>query len=311
VDSVTGLLGAPRAQGAFLLRCVLDPPWSLLVQDRAPLTVLSVVRGQGVVVPAGGAAIELTEGDVCILRGPDAYLVADSPLTAPQAVIHPGQRCTAADGTPLTDLAGLGVRTWGTSTGGSTVLLTGTYQMQSAVSRRLLSVLPPAVVVRRDDWGNPIVGYLAEEVSRDGPGQEAVLDRLLDVLLIAALRSWLARPEAGAPGWYAAHADPVVGPALQLMHHRPEQPWTVGALAAEVGVSRAAFARRFQELVGEPPMTFLTSWRLSLAADLLREPDATVAAVARKVGYGSGFALSTAFKRVTGTTPVQHRAQVT
>jgi AraC-like DNA-binding protein len=100
----------------------------------------------------------------------------------------------------------------------------------------------------------------------------------------------------------------VVGRALRMLHNNPAHPWTVAALAAETAVSRAALARRFTELVGEPPMTYLTSWRLALAADLLREPDATIGAVARRVGYGSPFALSTAFKRERGVSPKQHRA---
>jgi AraC-like DNA-binding protein len=110
------------------------------------------------------------------------------------------------------------------------------------------------------------------------------------------------------PGWYRAHGDPVVGPALRLMQAEPACPWTVASLAGEIGVSRAALARRFHDLVGEPPMTFLTSWRLALAADLLLEPGATVGSVAEHVGYGSAFALSTAFKRVRGISPAQHRA---
>jgi AraC-like DNA-binding protein len=100
----------------------------------------------------------------------------------------------------------------------------------------------------------------------------------------------------------------VVGPALRLLHHRPAHPWTVASLAVATGVSRAALARRFTELVGEPPMSFLAGWRLTLAADLLREPGATVGSVARQVGYGSPFALSAAFKRVRGISPQQHRA---
>ena len=115
-------------------------------------------------------------------------------------------------------------------------------------------------------------------------------------------------PPGAAPGWYRAHGDPVVGPALRLLHHEPARPWSVESLARETGVSRAALARRFAELVGEPPMSFLTGWRLALAADLLRDPDATLAAVARQVGYGSPYALSTAFKRVRGVSPREHRA---
>jgi AraC-like DNA-binding protein len=95
-----------------------------------------------------------------------------------------------------------------------------------------------------------------------------------------------------------------------MLHINPNHPWTVAELAAKTGVSRAALARRFSALVGEPPMTFLTGWRLALAADLLREPDATVGAVARQVGYGSPYALSTAFKRARGVSPQQHRRRV-
>jgi AraC-like DNA-binding protein len=179
--------------------------------------------------------------------------------------------------------------------------------MRGEVSQRLLEALPPLVVVPRDAWDTPLIALLGDEMAKDEPGQEAVLDRLLDLLLIAALRVWLARPEAEAPGWYTANSDPVVGRALRLMHNNPAHPWTVANLASEIGVSRAALARRFTELVGEPPMTFLTGWRLALAADLLREHDATVGAVAGQVGYGSAFALSTAFKRVRGVSPRQHR----
>nr|WP_322940329.1 AraC family transcriptional regulator [Actinacidiphila paucisporea] len=189
----------------------------------------------------------------------------------------------------------------------SAVMISGTYQMRGEISSRLLSALPPVLVLAGDAWSSPLPALLSDEIVRDEPGQEVVLDRLLDLLLIAVLRTWFARPEAAAPGWYAAQADPVVGPALRLLHDDPAHPWTVADPAARTGVSRAALGRRFTDLVGEPPMAYLTGWRLSLAADLLREPDATVASVARKVGYGSPFALSAAFKRVRGVSPQQHR----
>jgi AraC-like DNA-binding protein len=308
MDSVAGLLDGPRARGAFLLRSLLDPPWSMRIQDEAPLTLVAMVRGESWVIPDDGELVRLRQGDVAILRGPDPYTVADDPATAPQVVIHPGQRCTSPDGEELSEMAHMGVRTWGNSPDGSTVMLTGTYQLRSETSQRLLEALPGLLVVAGDTWENPLVGYLADEIVKDEPGQEAVLDRLLDLLLIAVLRAWFARPEAEAPGWYRAHADPVVGPALRLLHNSPAEPWTVASLAAATGVSRAALARRFNELVGEPPMTFLTAWRLTLAADLLREPGATVGSVAPQVGYGSPFALSTAFKRVRGISPQEHRA---
>ena len=309
MDAMAGLLDGPRARGAFLLRSSLDPPWSLRIQDEAPLTLVAVVRGQAWIIPDGGNAVRLDRGDVAIVRGPDPYTVADHPATPPQAIIHPGQRCTTPGGQDLRQMTELGVRTWGNSSNGATVLLTGTYQLDGEVSQRLLRALPGLLVLPDGDWDCPLIPLLADEIIKDEPGQQAVLDRLLDLLLIAVLRAWFARPQAGAPGWYRAYGDPVVGRALRLLHHNPAHPWTVAELAGATSVSRASLARRFNELVGEPPMTFLTGWRIALAADLLREPSATVGAVASQVGYGSPFALSAAFKRIRGISPQQHRAR--
>jgi AraC-like DNA-binding protein len=309
VDAVAGLLDGPRARGAFLLRSSMDPPWSLRIQDEAPLTLIAVVRGEAWVVPDGSEKVRLGRGDVAILRGPDHYTVADDPASAPQVVIHPGQRCTTPAGDELDELAFFGARTWGNNPDGATVLLTGTYQLQGAISQRLLRALPALLVLRDDAWDSPLVGLLADEIVKDEPGQEAVFDRLLDLLLIAALRAWFARPDADAPAWYRAYGDPVVGQALRLLHNNPARPWTVATLADETRVSRATLARRFSELVGEPPMTFLTGWRIALAADLLLEPGATVGSVAHQVGYGSPYALSAAFKRVRGISPQAHRTQ--
>ncbi|GAB3154818.1 AraC family transcriptional regulator [Micromonospora sonneratiae] len=307
MDALVGLLDGPRAQGAFLLRSILDPPWSLRIQDQAPLTLLALVRGEAWVVPESGDPVRLRAGDVAITRGPEPYTVADHPATPPRAVIHPGQRCSTPTGEHLTDLTELGIRTWGASSGGTTVLVTGTYQLASEVSRRLLSALPALLVVPDDLSDSPLVPLLAEEIARDEPGQTAVLDRLLDLLLIATLRTWFAGQETRTPAWYRAHGDPVVGRALRSLHHEPARAWTVASLAADAGVSRAALARRFTDLVGEPPMTYLAGWRLDLAADLLRHSDDTIGAIARRVGYGSAFALSAAFKRARGISPRGYR----
>jgi AraC-like DNA-binding protein len=308
MDPLAALLDGPRAHGAFLLRSVLTPPWSLRIEDHAPLTVVAIVRGEAWVVPDGGEPVRLAEGDVMIARGPDPYLVADDPATPPQALILPGEECRTPDGGHLTELTDLGVRTWGHGLDGPTIMLTGTYGMTGEISRRLLAALPALIVLRGEEWSSPLVPVLAAEIVRDVPGQETVLDRLLDVLLISALRAWFDR--AGAPAWYRAHTDPVVGHALRLLQHQPDEPWTVAKLAANVGVSRAALARRFTGTVGEAPMAYLTGWRLALAADLLRQhPEHTIGAVARQVGYGSAFALSAAFKREYGVSPQAYRTR--
>jgi AraC-like DNA-binding protein len=307
MDELVGLLDGPRARRAFLLRCVMSPPWSLRIRDEAPLTLVTMVRGTAWVVPDEGAPVRLEPGDAAIMRGPDHYTVGDDPATVPQIVIHPGQRCTTPDGEDVAQPMELGVRSWGNDPDGDAVMLTGTYGSAGSISRRLLEALPALLVLRASEWRSPLIDLLGEEIVRDEPGQEAMLDRLLDLLLIAVLRGWFARPGAEAPAWYRAHGDPIVGRALRMLHHNPAHPWTIASLAAELGMSRAALARRFTDLVGEPPMTFLTNYRLALAADLLLEPGATIGSVADQVGYGSAFALSAAFKRERGVSPREHR----
>ncbi|GGW38116.1 AraC-like DNA-binding protein [Streptomyces albaduncus] len=188
-------------------------------------------------------------------------------------------------------------------------MLTGTYRMRGEIGGRLLDALPPLLALTTDVWDCPLTPFVMAEIVRDAPGQEVVLDRLLDLLVIAAPRAWSARPEAAPPAWYRARADPVVGPVQRLLQDDPAHPWTVAALAAKAGLSQAALARRFTELVGEPPMTYLTGRRLALAADRLRDTDATIGAIARQVGYGSAFALSTACKRAYGVSPQEWRTR--
>lgn len=309
MDALAGLLDGPRAQGAFLLKAVLSEPWSLSIADEAPLAIFTVLDGDAWLQhPALDEPVALASGDTVVTSGPDHYVVADRPGRTPNLFVGPGGDCRDAAGVHLAETMRLGVRTWGNDPDGSTTLLTGAYALDGEVGARLLRALPPALVLHRAEWSSPVAALLAEEISRDEPAQEAVLDRLLDLQLITALRAWFARPDAQPPAWYRANADPLVGRALQLLHHNPARPWTVGSLAAATGVSRATLARRFTALVGEPPMQFLTGWRLALAADLLRDPDTTLAAVARRVGYSSPFALSTAFKRARGVSPREHRA---
>ncbi|WP_130348836.1 AraC family transcriptional regulator [Herbihabitans rhizosphaerae] len=307
MDALAGLLEGPRARGAWLLRMILDPPWAVRIEDRAPLTLVTMMRGESWATLPGREPVRLRVGDVALFRGPDPYVVGDDPATAPVGVVRTDGLLYDFDGRQLCDDMALGVRTWGTSPDGASAMHIGTYQMRGEISRRLLDALPPLAVVSGEESDRPLVRLLGEEIVRDEPGQAVFLDRLLDLTLIDTLRAWFALPQADAPAWYRANSDPIVGAALRLLHNDPAHQWTVATLAAAVGVSRAALARRFTDLVGEPPMAYLTGWRLALAADMLTEPDATVGSVARKVGYGTPFALSTAFKRVRGVSPREHR----
>ncbi|MQA03469.1 MAG: helix-turn-helix domain-containing protein [Streptosporangiales bacterium] len=309
MDALADLLDGVRARSAAFCRAVLEPPWALRIADGAMLALATSLRGHAWIVPDDDAEpVLMRTGDVAIIKGPQPYTVGDRPDTPPSLIVHPGNRLTTMDGVDVTADLQLGPRTSGHSQDGSAVVASGTYQVTGDVGGRLLTALPAVVLVPREDAQLPVLDLLAVEVGREEPGQQVVLDRLLDLTLIATLRAWFARPDAEAPGWYRAQSDSLVGPALRLIHDDPAHPWTVASLATKVGGSRAAFARRFTALVGEPPMTYLTGWRITLAADLLRHTDATVDTVARKVGYANAFALSVAFKRARGVTPRQHRA---
>ncbi len=307
MDALASFLNGPRGRGAVLLRTVMSPPWSVRFADRAPLGVIAVLRGSGWVTAASGQSAQLEPGAVAVLKGPQEFNFADDPATPPQVVVHPGPRLTTPRGDDIDTTMDLGVRTWGNDPDGPDLSLIGCFQMRGEITQRLLDALPTVFVLTRDTWDTPLIPLLADEIARDEPGQQAVLDRLFDLLLVAVIRAYIAHHEDDAPAWYRAHRDPVVGRAVRMLHEDPARPWSVSTLAAAAGVSRARFASRFTELVGEPPMSYLTAWRLALAADLLRESDATVEAVARRVGYSTGFALSSAFKRVRGISPTEHR----
>src|ERR1700737_221438 len=304
------MLHGVRARGAFTLRLMLDPPWSMRVQDAAPLTLICLTHGEAALIPDHtDGPILLRPGDVVLARGTEHYVFADSPSTPPQVVIHPGQRCTTLSGDDLRFEMAMGVRTWGNSPTGADKAMICAYEGRSEVGARLLDALPTLLVLRSGEWDTPLIDLLAEEAARDVPGQEAFLDRLVDLVLIGVLRTWFDR-DGNAPPWWNTVDDPVGGRALRLMYNQPGHPWTVANLAAAAGCSRAAFARQFTDRVGEPPIAFLTTWRMALAADLLRSSDTTIAAVARQVGYRTPFALSSAFKRAYGVSPNAHRGRL-
>lgn len=311
MDPFSAVLDGPRSRGAFLLRMVLAPPWSVRVEDEAPLTVLTVVQGYACLISDDGEALLLAAGDVALVRGPQPYVFADSAGTGPQVRVDTEQHCWAIeDGRSLANEMMMGVRTWGNTDvadPAATISLVGAYDLTSQITPLLVGLLPRTAVIRAGDWTAPVRDLLVAEIGRDAAGQGVILDRLLDLVLIEALRHWFATRADDAPTWWVAAEDTLVGPAIRAMQSDPARGWSVEGLARESGMSRAAFARRFHDLVGAPPMTFLTQWRLSLAADLLRHTDSTIAAVAREVGYGSPFALSTAFTRRYSASPTAYR----
>ncbi|HRX91130.1 MAG TPA: AraC family transcriptional regulator [Steroidobacteraceae bacterium] len=310
MDSLGGLLGAPRARGAFALRNVMSSPWSLRIVAESPLTLIAGIAGTLWVIPDQGQPFAIGPGDIAVTRAPAHYTMADGPTTEPTVIVKPGQNCCDPAGNSVREQMTHGVRTWGNDPAGDTVFIVGAYEHLSDISDRLLRALPPVLSMSHTEWDSPLIALLCEEVVKDEPGQAAVLDRLLDLLVTAVLKAWFARHEADQPAWWRFQGDRIVERALHLMHDRPAHAWTLDALASQSGASRASLARRFHECIGEPPMTFLKNWRMALAADLLCQADATVTSVAEQVGYATPYAFSAAFKRARGVSPREHRAGV-
>ncbi|OLT46917.1 cupin [Saccharomonospora sp. CUA-673] len=306
MDVFDDLIRGIRAHGSLFGSSMLTPPWSLRFDDAAPLTLCTVLGGSGWIVPSQGEPEPLRDGDTVVVRAPVTFGFVDELGTRAEPV-HCGAHCTVPE-----DGGTRHRRGWYDAGGGGrgdvATLIVGAYPARSEVNAQLLEALPYVLRVDGGGTGDAVLEHLAEEVAIDKPGQQVVLDRLLDWMLVCTLRAWFDRPGGAAPGWWTAQHDPVVGDALRRMHAEPEAPWTVAALAARVGVARSTLAKRFADVLGEPPLAYLTRWRMTLAAELLAERSSvTVADVARTVGYADPFAFSAAFKRVRGVTPSRFR----
>jgi len=188
-------------------------------------------------------------------------------------------------------------------------MVCGAVRFDHPAARKLLAVLPriltfePATSPTQLEWLRSTLRLMALEAEGLRPGGETIITRLSDVLVVQALRAWLESDPAAQSGWLGALQDPQIGRAISLIHRQPGRHWTVASLADQIPMSRSAFAARFTELVGEPTMSYVTRWRMHLAAAALRDEDATVAALADRFGYRSEAAFARAFKRVVGSPP--------
>ncbi|WP_169944139.1 AraC family transcriptional regulator [Microbispora sp. H11081] len=261
-----------------------------------------VLQGSCWVIPPEGEPIAVTTGDVLFFPHGHGYALADSP----------GTPVTEPDGDPLAH-AELFASASVEGSGPVTVTLCGGYQLDSSWVHPLLGGLPAMIHLParlgHDTELRAAVELLGGEIAAPRPGAALVVPALLDMLLLYILRAWfdVSIEHCAVGGWAAALADPAVSAALDGIHRDPARPWTVEALGRRAGLSRAAFSRRFTRLVGQPPLTYLTWWRLSTAARMLRDSGATLGEIAGAVGYGSEFAFANAFKREYGMAPGRYR----
>jgi AraC-like DNA-binding protein len=303
VDVLTDLLQRSRARGAAFSHSTVRGAWGIAFPPTAGIAVHGIVDGETHLGSDDAArARRVLPGDLVLVRGSLAHHMAH----------EPGGACR-----PFTDVAATGspsatreVRIDDRGDGPGAVFFCGAYRFEGDLCAPLLAGLPD-VIHLRPQVGSSLratMDILAGELLQPAPGQQALLDRLLDVALVQVLRRHFAADVEAAPAWFRALDDPAIGAALRAVHADPQRPWTVAELASEAALSRATFARRFTHLLGVAPLAYLTDWRMALAREQLRDTDAGLAAIARSLGYASEFSFAAAFKRHEGVAPGRWRA---
>jgi AraC-like DNA-binding protein len=303
-DIVADVVASTRQGTAIYGRNRFHAPWGIGIPAGALASIHLVTTGACWLVAEDCPPLHLTRGDVVLVPAGLGHALVDRPGTpvrpveeligGPLGQATPRDLVIAGDG-PVTGL------------------LCGGYLLDAGPRHPLTGVLPPIVHIgagQARGTGLPgAVDLLTAEVERADPGAPAVIASLVDLLFIYILRAWLAERNESCGGWVRALYDPTVGRALALVHGDPAGRWSVTALARAVGSPRATFSRRFTALTGQSPMAYVTSWRMTVAARLLRRDRAPLREIARRVGYDSEFAFARAFKRAVGHAPGQYRIQ--
>ncbi|MFJ5708195.1 AraC family transcriptional regulator [Streptomyces sp. NPDC093105] len=306
MDPLSSLLSGIRAEGSVVSHAVLTVPWAVRFADDALLTMISVMRGGGVLALPDGTERTMGAGHTAVVRGPGPFHLVDHPATLHGSHVAYEISCfSESAGCGAQELGGI---RWGAESEEATVLIVGAYRASGHRHERLLRALPAVLVVEEDAEVCAWLETAAADAARLSAGSQAMMDRLLDWALVCTLRTWFDKAGADAPSWYRGLADPVLAPALKSFHDRPAEPWTVAALAARAGVSRALFAKRFTHLMGCPPLSYVTECRMDEAEALLSDTDLGIAQIARSVGYADAFGFSAAFKRHRGRSPSTYRA---
>jgi AraC-like DNA-binding protein len=304
MDALSHVLAANRVTGMVAMQLRARGSWGLASDGIDDCAFVIVAEGSCWLRAAGYPPVQLVRGDVLMLpRGSAAALTSSRNGRAVPGRKLLTEHPPGADG--VVDLGG---------SGPVVHLIHGEFTFARDQVHPVLSLLPPLMHIS----GAPAAGagelaavvqMLATELARPRPGSDTVVAHLADILFVHILRAWLAASDQQGPSWLGALRDSQIGAALARLHAHPDRPWTTGSIAAEVAMSRAAFARRFTRLVGEAPLAYLTRWRLNIAARRLCDTDEPIAAVATHVGYGSEYSFSRAFTRFHGQPPGRYRRQ--
>lgn len=299
VDPLGEALHLLRMDGVFYCRSEFTTPWALILPPLPGVLMFHVITsGRCWLAVDGAEDVLLTAGDLALVPHGEGHRLASAPGSGGDRLFDL-PRELVSERYEILRLGG----------GGEPAnVLCGAVRFDHPAARHLLGLLPRVIRVEttdapQTDWMQSTVRLMAAEARALRPGGEAVITRLADILVIQAIRSWIERDPAAQTGWLGALRDQRVGPAITLIHRHPARAWSVDNLASEVAMSRSAFAARFTALVGEPPMHYVTRWRMHLAQTALAERDLTIGEVALQLGYQSEAAFSRAFKRFAGVAP--------
>jgi AraC-like DNA-binding protein len=299
-DAMSDVLSLVRMRAEYVCAANLGAPWSLAFDQ--PLAHFHIMElGAAWLAPDGAAPMRLEAGDLVILPlGAGHVLCSDLKLEP----VH-----TDVAFAPDTPREGAAYRIGGD--GDATHVVCGRFSFAGVLAPRLLARLPPIIHIpgrhgKPLEWLRLTSHFLVDEIRDPRPGAAIMISRLVDLLFIQAIRQWGAASPRNL-GWLSGLADPLIGRALSAIHEAPARKWTVEALADIAGLSRSAFAARFLDVVGQPPLKYLAAWRLDLAADQLKAGAARIGEIAHAVGYGSDAALTRAFKARFATTPAAFR----
>jgi AraC-like DNA-binding protein len=306
VDPLSDLLRVVRLDGAFFFAVEAAAPWSVetvaarelsprimpAAEHLIPYHILTEGRCVGGL--ASDEPVELVAGDVIVFPQGDAHVMASGRDVRGGPTVNR----TAPARYPETVILGRhGSR--------DASFVCGFLACDRRPFNPLLAALPRRLHVRgmSDAWLGAYTRRITEESRHGRAGADCVITRLAELMFIEVLRRYLEELPAGQIGWLAGLRDEVVGRVLSLLHAEPARPWTLAQLAREATSSRSNVARRFTELVGQPPMQYLAQWRMQVAANLLAQSGAKLAYVGAEVGYESEAAFSRAFKKATGLSP--------
>jgi AraC-like DNA-binding protein len=316
MDVLSEVLKVVKLQGAMFYNGEFSSPWSLCspasrmvapyVAPTAGLVIIYhlLTEGRASARLMDGERIILEAGDIVIFPHGDSHILENGPPTKPVDMVK-----------ELAHIFSQGLKLARLGGGGEvTRFVCGYMACEPRLSQVFLSGLPPVfkVSIRNDAsgrWLENSIRFSVNEADPSRAGGEAVLAKLSEVVFVETLRAYIAQLPAEQTGWLAGARDSEVGKTLALMHRNPAHPWTIASLAKEAGLSRSVLAERFRHYLGEPPMAYLTRWRLQLGAQMLASTSYSVAQIASEVGYESEPAFNRAFKREFTVPPARFRTQ--